>query len=438
MANTPFYVPRLLKEGAWLDWRGRHRGGYSMYGDRALTEIRFFAPHHSVTNPSGNAGTDVDRLANIHINGNGWAGIGYNFVITSENVNGFAKVAYVGDLGSVRAHTPNTKGTYGMAAGLGNRYIVAACVIGMNHLVNPTVEQMRSMKLLAQELLWFEDQRIPNLWNTWDDFQPHYVWDWTQCNGMAHIRQAMIDVSIPSDKPPVVTKPVPAATKLPKVMKFTAKLAKTEVWDLTTNPNYKSVKTLSKGEPFEAYGKIEFNNSVYYVTQYSFDKGNKHGVNTVDLVPVPVTPPPEPTPAYTIRALGAIKEVAVDAGDVVVDIITRKVTREYTERERFEATHTVEYKGKTYYMTQWSFEQVQKGKNPAGVDVDTVDAWVVVPEQPVEPEIPPHEEPKTPVDEDLKEEHDRLVDEIKKNRTILEQILLIINQFINWLRSKYK
>src|SRR5690606_10533818 len=82
---------------------------------------------------------------------------------------------------------------------------------------------------------------------------------------------------------PAPSKPVPAAEKLPKPLKFKAKLSETRVWDLTTNPNYKYVTTLGKGAGFEAYAKITFNNSTYYVTRYSYDKGLKTGVNAVDL-----------------------------------------------------------------------------------------------------------------------------------------------------------
>lgn len=446
MASTPFYVPRLLKEGAWLDWRGRHRGGNVMYGDRALSNIRYAAVHHSVTHPTGSAARDVDTLANIHINGNGWLGIGYHFVVTSEvTASGFAKVAYVGDIGTIRAHTPNTKGAKGLAAGFGNHYIVAACMIGMNHQVMPTTAQLRSMKLLIQELLWFEDQRLPNLANTWDDMQPHKVFDYTQCNGMDSIMAAIRNVAIPSD---VIVKPVPASTKLSKPIKFKAKLAKTQVWDLTTNPNYKSVKTLSKGEEFTAFAKIDFNGSTYYVTEYSHGKGNKHGVNSVDLEEVKApTPAPEPKPEPkppeekpVVRAIGAIKEVFVKKGSKVVDVITGKVTREYDAEEPFEATHTIDYKGKNYFMTLWSFQQYEKGKNPTGIDSSTVDAMIKVPEPDpaADPEIPPHEEPLPPKDPELVEQHEKDIADLKNRMSLIEKIVQAISDFLGSVFKNFK
>ena len=82
----------------------------------------------------------------------------------------------------------------------------------------------------------------------------------------------------------VTTVPVPAAVKLPKVLKFKALLDQTNVWDLNMNPNYKAVTNLKKDSIFEAFAKIDFNNATYYVTQYSYEKGLKNGVNSQDLV----------------------------------------------------------------------------------------------------------------------------------------------------------
>ena len=130
---------------------------------------------------------------------------------------------------------------------------------------------------------------------------PHKYWKATACPGnydMAHLASLAEQKLNPKPTPPPVpvTKPVPQAVQLPAPIKFTAKLAQTQVWDLTTNPNYKSVKTLAGGEGFEAYGQIDFNGSVYYVTKYSFDKGIKAGVNIADLNMVIVPPKPDPTP----------------------------------------------------------------------------------------------------------------------------------------------
>jgi hypothetical protein len=428
--DTPFTVPRLVKEGAWLDLRDRWQGGREMYGTRSLENIRFFAPHHSVTNPTGNALKDVDTLANIHINGNGWAGIGYNFVVTSEVVNGFAVVAYVGDIATIRAHTPNTKGSLGMAAGLGNHYIVAACTIGQNHINMPSEAQLRSMKLLAQEFLWFEDERMPNLWNTWDDMQEHYVWDWTQCNGKPEIRQAIINVEIPSDAPA----PAPvAAWSLMDNQRFMR--AKEDLYVINLDNNQTVGSVIPAGRDIDFVSKKDQNGTTYLRSRSSHDAGRNWGIDIRSLVEIPA-PAPAPTPAPVpqpveekpiVRALGVVEKVLVGSGDKVVDVITGEVKKTYTQDEPFDATHTIEFKGTKYYMTTYSYLQyTEKGKNPVGVDVTTVESMVVVPEAPEVPEIPPHEGEKPPVDEDLKNEHDAIVEELKGQRTLMEKILALL------------
>jgi hypothetical protein len=188
MSNVAFLVPKLKDNGAWLDYRGQYPGGLGWRYDRALSKIRFAVNHHSVTNPTKNAKKDVDALWNIH-KANGWGGIGYQFVITSEEVKGrdglvYAKVAYVGDLGSVRAHTPNTKGAKGLKAGYGNEDLVAACMIGMLHQKNPTEAQIRSAYWLYRELITQEKTRMPNLAGTLSaKLASHKDFDPTACSG---------------------------------------------------------------------------------------------------------------------------------------------------------------------------------------------------------------------------------------------------------------
>lgn len=139
---------------------------------------------------------------------------------------------------------------------------------------------------------------------------PHRYWANTACPGNYDLNRIQAEANswyarktapVPTTPPPT-TKLVPNAIKLNLPVKFKATTNPTQVWDLTTNPNYKSVKTLKLGEEFIAYAYIDFNNSKYYVTEYSFNKGLKNGVNTVDLMeqvtipPVPETPPIQITP----------------------------------------------------------------------------------------------------------------------------------------------
>ena len=434
MANTPFTVPRLVDEGAWLDWRGKYSNGYAGFGDRPLANIRFAVPHHSVTNPTGNAEQDVNTLFNIH-KSNGWGMIGYHFVITSEVVNGFAKIAYVGDIGSIRAHAPNTKGAYGLQTNYGNHYLVGACIIGQNHLQMPSQAQLRSMKLLMQELLWFEDARLPNLTNTWDDMREHKVWDWTQCNGLDQIRGAIIDATIPAKYTPPPA-PVWKAMDTPRNMRASANA---KIFDLDTG---KQVGIIALGLDTPFTQKKEQGGKLYLRSKWSTDNNKNWGVDIDTLTEIPVpAPTPKPTPAPEqpkpiIRALGQVLVVKVNKGDKVVDVVTGKVNKEYTADEKFEATHTIEYGGKTYYGTKFALEQVEKGKNPSGVDKSTVDAWVEIPTAPIIPPIIPKD--PVPVDPIVKEEHDRTVEELKNRVSALEKIVNAIVEFLSGLFSGFK
>ena len=430
MANTPFTVPRLVDEGAWLDWRGKYSNGYAGFGDRALANIRFAVPHHSVTNPTGSAEQDVNTLFNIH-KSNGWGMIGYHFVITSEVVNGFAKIAYVGDIGSIRAHAPNTKGAYGLQTNYGNHYLVGACIIGQNHLQMPSQAQLRSMKLLMQELLWFEDARLPNLTNTWDDMREHKVWDWTQCNGLDQIRGAIIDATIPAKYTPPPA-PVWKAMDTPRNMRASANA---KIFDLDTG---KQVGIIALGLDTPFTQKKEQGGKLYLRSKWSTDNNKNWGVDidTLTEIPVPAPAPQPEKPKPIIRALGQVLVVKVNKGDKVVDVVTGKVNKEYTADEKFEATHTIEYGGKTYYGTKFALEQVEKGKNPSGVDKSTVDAWVEIPTAPIIPPIIPKD--PVPVDPIVKEEHDRTVEELKNRVSALEKIVNAIVEFLSGLFSGFK
>lgn len=97
--------------------------------------------------------------------------------------------------------------------------------------------------------------------------------------------------------PPAPTKKaVPAPEKFSAPRRFKVKIDKAELWDLESNPNWKSVKSFTRDTVLEFAGVYHFNNSVYYTTAYSMSKGVKTGVNAVDLEEI-VAKAPEPTPA---------------------------------------------------------------------------------------------------------------------------------------------
>lgn len=88
---------------------------------------------------------------------------------------------------------------------------------------------------------------------------------------------------------PVVT--VPDAIVLPSRRTFKTLLNPTHVWNLNTKPHWSSVKELPINSEFIAYAVVNWDNSVYYITEYSYLKGLKYGVNAVDLEEVHQTPP---------------------------------------------------------------------------------------------------------------------------------------------------
>lgn len=154
---------------------------------------------------------------------------------------------------------------------------------------------------------------IADLWRYYGKLplQKHSDWVATACPGnydlgrLQRLAEHKLNPPAPAPPAPNPSKPVPAAEKLPTPLDFKAKLDSTNVWDLNTNPNYKAATTLKKGAGFRAFAQIKFNNSIYYVTEYSYSKGLKNGVNAADLEavvppkPKPTEPIPQPEPAPT-------------------------------------------------------------------------------------------------------------------------------------------
>lgn len=77
--------------------------------------------------------------------------------------------------------------------------------------------------------------------------------------------------------------PVPNAIALPEPITIIMNLDKVQLWDLSTNPNYKSAKEFNRGDSIDVVGYIPFNNIKYYVTKYTFDNGFKTGFNENDV-----------------------------------------------------------------------------------------------------------------------------------------------------------
>jgi hypothetical protein len=90
---------------AFIDLRETISGNsYTWFGLHKPEQIKTVTIHHTVTSRT----TTPEQIAQIHLKRWGKnAGIGYHFLIGNEEVNGLAKVYYVGDLNSYRAHVFN-------------------------------------------------------------------------------------------------------------------------------------------------------------------------------------------------------------------------------------------------------------------------------------------------------------------------------------------
>lgn len=213
------------------------------------------------------------------------------------------------------------------------------------------------------------------------EIRVHKEFSSTQCSPIdkARIRRIADALHYQDTAPaPNPTKPVPAAVKLPAPLKFKAKLAATQVWDLTTNPNYKSVKTLGKGEEFVAFAKIDFNGSTYYVTEYSFGKGFKQGVNAVDLERVEEAAP-DPEWIRNLKwddKIGKLSVLPAGGTRVLNLITTANVNDEVIPKgTQIDIVGSTTVGGKKYYISSYS---KTKGL-PWGIPADTLGVPVVEP-----------------------------------------------------------
>ena len=180
---------------------------------------------------------------------------------------------------------------------------------------------------------------IADLWRAYGKLPlyPHSYWVATQCPGNWDLkrlkREAEAKLNPPKKPTPKPTpkptkKAVSAAKKLPAKVRFKAKKSPTSVWDLETNPNYKAKTTLKKGAIFEAYAHIDFNGATYYVTEYSYGKKIKAGVNAHDLQIIPTIKPPvvPVTPPKPVEPPKPSKDDTQDARLSAIEAIIKTIT----------------------------------------------------------------------------------------------------------------
>lgn len=301
-----FNVPKLVKAGAWKELTDPNKGVANWRGLRDPRGIKAVVAHHSVTVPKGNWEKEVEEVRYIHMNINGWGGIGYNIVVTTQESNGYAIAVLIGDLASIRAHTPNSKGAFGWPVNSGNVYLAAICMIGELHKYNPTPAQVKTMKAIAEELIYNEDERLPLL-DSWDKFKTHKDFDQTACSGNFDWQKPAIMNANIGDAPAPQPEPQPQPgenlvwTQLPAPVEYVCNKQPTSLWNFNqtswggfANP----VKNFNRGERITVYGKV-FNkalNAEYYLTQYSFTNRITNGFNHADMDLYVAPPAPEPQP----------------------------------------------------------------------------------------------------------------------------------------------
>lgn len=186
-------------------------------------------------------------------------------------------------------------------------------------------------------------------------WKPHNVWaPGTQCNPIPYddvMRRAKEYWNAKHTNP---SKPVPGFTKLSEgKLTMRAMLDKVEVWDLTTNPNYKSVKTLNKNDTIDVVAFIDFNNTRYYVTQYSVDNGKKVGVNRND-VSIVVPEAQKPEWQRNIRDIEPIKLMVLAAQTPILNLNDLSVIKQLGQGTWVDFTKSTTVNGKEYLISSYS------------------------------------------------------------------------------------
>lgn len=110
------------------------------YAPLDVAKLTGIAVHHSATSRE----TTVEAVARFHVDGNGWAGIGYHFVIRRGHVY------YVGDIDTARAHVSGR-----------NHELIGICVMGTFTDANPAPEDTTALRDLIAGLDAYLSRALP-------------------------------------------------------------------------------------------------------------------------------------------------------------------------------------------------------------------------------------------------------------------------------------
>lgn len=165
---------------------------------RELSKVRKLIVHHVAAKGNKEWKRDVDMVYNFH-KSRGWKGIGYHFLITSEIRNGYAVVAYVGNINTVRAHDPNEKNQGWSPRNRGNEYSIGISFVNDHSKYQLIEQQLKSARILIEDLML--DGRFSA--STWDDVLGHGYSSYTWCPDgnlgntiTPYIQNAKIDLPI--------------------------------------------------------------------------------------------------------------------------------------------------------------------------------------------------------------------------------------------------
>lgn len=150
MSRIDLNIPTL--GGKFTDIRDTIPGdSFNFSWVRPLSQVNYLAIHHT-------AGPDTQtpqQIANLHIQSNGWGGIGYHFLVAKDGT-----VYYVGDIGTARANVANL-----------NEQVIGIGLIGNFMDGNlPSPEQLDSTNILCNFLINFP--ALSNI-DSWDSVRGH-------------------------------------------------------------------------------------------------------------------------------------------------------------------------------------------------------------------------------------------------------------------------
>ncbi len=141
----------------------------------------------------------------------------------------------------------------------------------------------------------------------------HNHWFSTECPGTIDMNRIRAEAdkwkSGAYDNPQPAPVPTPIPTPVPVLVitdipnKTVRLKSDANLWDLNfkTYSEAKSIKVLPAGTPLEVSAEVNHPlGSTYYLTEYSYAKGIRNGINKKDTEDIVITPaPPDPTPVPT-------------------------------------------------------------------------------------------------------------------------------------------